>query len=348
MDIQKWKTMKNKLLKQIAEIDEFKGFWKGLSSFPIETLSKLRVLATIESIGSSTRIEGAKLSDREVDALLSGLMPSSFRNRDEEEVAGYADVMKLIHESYNDIDLTENNIKYLHKVLLNHSSKDQWHIGNYKKQPNHVAAFDETGRQIGIVFETTSPADTPREMESLVSNTTKLLKEGELHPLLIIADFILHFLAIHPFQDGNGRLSRILTNLLLLRFGYEYVQYSSLERVVEANKEQYYSSLRTSQNALKVPEADTSVWTEFFLEMLKKQKDLLAQKIERERKMSVRSKLSNEILSYTEEQGRVTVAGLAQALDTNRNTIKTHLQKLVDEGLLALHGKGRGSYYTPQ
>jgi len=340
--------MKNNFIKLIAEIDEFKGFWKGLSALPVETLSKLRVLATIESIGSSTRIEGAKLSDREVEALLSGLLPSSFRNRDEEEVAGYADTMKLIHESHDDIDLTENNIKYLHKLLLKHSSKDQWHIGNYKKQPNHVAAFDETGRQIGIVFETTSPADTPREMETVVSNTIDQMNKGELHPLFITADFILRFLAIHPFQDGNGRLSRILTNLMLLRFGYDYVQYSSLERVVEANKEQYYSSLRTSQNALKTADADTSVWTEFFLEMLKKQQDLLAQKIERERKMSVRSKLSNEILSYAEEQGRVTVAGLAQALDANRNTIKTHLQKLVDEGLLELHGKGRGSYYTPR
>ena len=340
--------MKNNFIKLIAEIDEFKGFWKGLGSFPIETLSKLRVLATIESIGSSTRIEGAKLNDREVEALLSGLMPSSFRNRDEEEVAGYADAMTLTRESHDDIELTENNIKYLHKVLLKHSSKDQWHLGNYKKQPNHVSAFDDTGRQIGIVFETTSPADTPREMETLVSNTIDQMNKGELHPLFIIADFILRFLAIHPFQDGNGRLSRILTNLLLLRFGYDYVQYSSLERVVEANKERYYSSLRISQNALKEGESDTSVWIGFFLEMLKKQQDLLAQKLERERKMSVRSKLSNKVLNYTEEQGRVTVGQLARALDANRNTIKAHLLKLVQEGLLTLHGKGRGSYYTPK
>ncbi|MDP8238399.1 MAG: Fic family protein [Candidatus Hatepunaea meridiana] len=339
--------MKNNFIKQIAEIDEFKGFWKGLTSLPIEMLYKLRVLATIESIGSSTRIEGAKLTDREVEALLSGLMPSSFRSRDEEEVAGYADAMKLIYESHDDIELIENNIKYLHKVLLKHSSNDQWHIGNYKQQPNHVAAFDETGRQVGIVFETTSPADTPREMETLVSSTILQLNKGELHPLFIIADFILRFLAIHPFQDGNGRLSRILTNLLLLRFGYDYVQYSSLERVVEANKERYYSSLRTAQNALKEGKSDTSVWTGFFLEMLKKQQNLLAQKLERERKMSVRSKLSNEVLNYAEEQGRVTVGQLARALDANRNTIKTHLQKLVQEGLLKLHGKGRGSYYTP-
>jgi len=338
--------MKTSIIKLIAEIDEFKGYWKGLSVLPAETLSKLRVLATIESIGSSTRIEGAKLSDSEVETLLSGLTPSSFRNRDEEEVAGYAEAMKLIHESHADIELTENNIKYLHKVLLQYSSKDQWHLGSYKHHPNHVAAFDETGRQIGIIFETTSPTDTPREMEHLVTIIQKNLHQQEQHSLLINADFTLRFLAIHPFQDGNGRLSRILTNLLLLRAGYDYVQYSSLERMVEANKDRYYSSLHTAQTAIKEGDGDTGVWTEFFLEMLRKQQDLLRQKLERERLMTIRSRLSTEIIRYAEEQGRVTVAQLSQALNSNRSTVKSHLQKLVREGMLFLHGRGRGAYYT--
>ena len=338
--------MKTNIIKLIAEIDEFKGYWKGLSILPIETLSKLRVLATIESIGSSTRIEGAKLSDREVEALLSGLTPTSFRNRDEEEVAGYAETIKLIHESHADIELTENNIKYLHKVLLQYSSKDQWHLGSYKRHPNHVAAFDETGRQIGIIFETTTPAETPREMEQLVTTLQDNLQKGELHPLLINADFTLRFLAIHPFKDGNGRLSRILTNLLLLHAGYDYVQYSSLERVVEANKDRYYSSLRATQTAIKKGDGDTGVWIEFFLEMLRKQQDLLRQKLERERLMTIRSRLSAEIIRYAEEQERVTVAQLSQALNSNRSTIKSHLQKLVREGMLSLHGRGRGAYYT--
>ena len=340
--------MKINFIKLIAEIDEFKGYWKGLTAFPKEILSRLRVLATIESIGSSTRIEGARLSDREVETLLSGLLPSSFRSRDEEEVAGYAEAMKLIHESYNDIELIENNIKHLHKALLKYSSKDRWHLGKYKQHPNHVAAFDETGRQIGIIFETTAPADTPREMEILIANTQSDLTRSELHPLLIIADFILRFLAIHPCQDGNGRLSRILTNLLLLRAGYDYVQYSSLERVVEANKDRYYSSLRSSQKVLKEGDGDTPVWSGFFLEMLRKQQELLQQKLERERLMTMRSRLSAEILRHTEEHGRVTVGQLARVLDTSRNTVKTHLRKLVKEGLLALHGKGRGAYYIPR
>lgn len=338
--------MKNCFIKLIGEIDEFKGYWRGLSSLPVETLSRLRSIATIESIGSSTRIEGARLSDREVEMLLAGLLPASFRNRDEEEVAGYADAIKLIFESHAEIELTENNIRHLHKVLLKHSSKDQWHLGNYKQQPNHIAAFDETGKQVGIIFGTTSPTDTPREMEALISNTQAEMEKSELHPLLIIADFVLHFLAIHPFQDGNGRLSRILTNLLLLRSGYDYVRYSSLERMVEGNRERYYSALHTSQNALKNGNSESDIWTEFFIEMMKKQQEILQRKLDGERKMTIRPRLSGEILQYAEEQGRVTVLQLAQTFGVSRNTVKSHLQKLVKEGLLTLHGKGRGAYYS--
>jgi len=346
MDIQFGNAMKNSLIKLVAEIDEFKGYWRGLSSLPKEVLSKLRVLATIESIGSSTRIEGSKLSDREVEALLSGLLPSSFRNRDEEEVTGYAEAMKLVQESFEEIELTESNIKFLHKTLLKHSAKDQWHLGEYKTHPNHVAAFDETGLQIGIVFETTPPAETPWEMERLVVSTQTKLRLAEQHPLLVIADFTVRFLAIHPFQDGNGRLSRILSNLLLLRAGYGYVPYSSLERMIEANKDRYYLALRASQKSLDQEDADTSVWTEFFLEMLQKQQVLLREKLERERLMSVRPKMAVEIERFVEEQGRVTLVQLVQALRGNRNTVKSHLQRLVAEGVLALHGKGRGAYYT--
>jgi len=141
-----------RIVKLIAEIDEFKGFWKGMQSLSAKSLSTLQVFATIESIGSSTRIEGAQLSDPEVSALLEGLDIQSFRNRDEQEVAGYAKAIQLIHDRYEQIDLTENNIKYLHKVLLQFSTKDEWHLGEYKKHPNHVAAFDSIGNQIGIIM----------------------------------------------------------------------------------------------------------------------------------------------------------------------------------------------------
>jgi Fic family protein len=152
--------------------------------------------------------------------------------------------MELIFESFPEIDLTENHIRQLHGILLRHSEKDERHRGHYKTLPNSVEVFDESGNRLGVVFETASPFDTPRLMRELVDWTHHALETGRPHPLLVIGVFILRFLAIHPFQDGNGRLSRALTALLLLRAGYEYVPYCSLEGIIEDNKDTYYLSLR--------------------------------------------------------------------------------------------------------
>jgi Fic family protein len=312
-----------------------------------QRLAEMRILATIESICSSTRIEGAALSNREVAALLEGLERRSFRSRDEQEVAGYAEAMQLIHDSHGEITLTENNIKYLHKVILQFSAKDSWHLGEYKKHPNHVAAFDAKGNQIGIIFETVSPLDTPRLMKGLVRTTRERFQDEDIHPLLTIADFTVRFLAIHPFQDGNGRLSRILTNLLLVRNGYTFAQYSSHERIVEANKDQYYQALRSSQQKLEALHDFSLTWAAFFLELLKKQKDELNAKIDRERNAQRLPELSVKIESLAKDHGRVTVAFLTGELKANRNTIKKHLQKLVEFNRLVKHGKGRGTYYSP-
>jgi Fic family protein len=339
--------MTPRIVRLIAEIDEFKGYWKGMATLSVNFLSNLRILATIESIGSSTRIEGAKLTDSEVSALIKEIGTRTFRSRDEQEVAGYAEALQLVQESYDEIDLTENNIKYLHQVLLKFSEKDGWHLGEYKKHPNHVAAFDVDGREIGILFETVSPFDTPQMMESLVGATGRNLKDADTHPLTAISDFIVRFLAIHPFQDGNGRLSRVLTNLLLLRSGYAYVQYSSHESIVEVNKDKYYLALRTAQGKLKSGEKSPEVWTAFFLEMLKDQKDRLLKKIEREKIAHALPDVSIQILNLAKEHGRVNVSFVTNVLQVNRNTVKKHLQHLVRTEKLVLHGKGRGSYYSP-
>lgn len=347
MDIYRKTQMTPRIVKLIAEIDEFKGYWKGIESLSPQTLSSMRILATIESIGSSTRIEGAKLSNREIAGLLEGLDLRSFRTRDEQEVAGYAKSMQLIHDSYGEINLTENNIKLLHKVIMQFSAKDNWHRGEYKKHPNHVAAFDSAGNQIGIIFETATPMVTPRLMELLVGTTQERFQDENFHPLLTIADFTVRFLAIHPFQDGNGRLSRILTNLLLLREGYRFAQYSSHERIVEANKDKYYLALRESQEKLKSQKEFSLTWLEFFLELLKKQKDDLNAKIEREKKANRLPHLSAKICSLADEHGRITVAFISGELQANRNTVKKHLQNLTKIGRLVKHGKGRGAYYSP-
>ncbi|AYM65997.1 hypothetical protein At12D13_48450 (plasmid) [Agrobacterium fabrum] len=221
------------ILSLIAEIDEFKGAWRAIGRIAPERLSSLRRVATIESVGSSTRIEGARLTDREVEKLLANIRLGSFTTRDEQEVAGYAEVMETIFSAYEAISFTENHIRQLHRDLLAHSTKDERHRGAYKTVSNNVEAFDEQGESLGIVFETASPFDTPRRMEELITWLNEQGREKRLHPLLVVAIFVVVFLEIHPFQDGNGRLSRILTTLLLLRAGYAYVPYSSLESIIE-------------------------------------------------------------------------------------------------------------------
>jgi fido (protein-threonine AMPylation protein) len=228
------------LLAILSELDEFKGAWRALGTLAPDRLLALRRIATIESIGSSTRIEGSTLSDREVERLLGKLDIQAFATRDEQEVAGYAEVMETVFQSWADIRLSENHVRQLHRDLLRHSSKDERHRGEYKTLRNDVGAFDETGKMIGVVFETATPFDTPRRMAELFAWIDEARTNARLHPLLIVAVFVVVFLAIHPFQDGNGRLSRILTTLLLLQAGYVYVPYSSLESVIEGSKDAYY------------------------------------------------------------------------------------------------------------
>jgi Fic family protein len=334
------------ILRLIAELDEFKGQWKAIGTLAPERLTALRRIATIESVGSSTRIEGARLTDGEVDRLLSGLDIKSFRSRDEQEVAGYAEVMGTVFESFAEISLTENHIKQLHGALLKYSEKDERHRGSYKTLPNRVEAFDADGKRAGVVFETTTPFDTPRAMETLVGWTQDALAGKDNHPLLVIAIFVVRFLAIHPFQDGNGRLSRVLTTLLLLRAGYDHVPYSSLERIVEDNKDNYYLALRHAQSSLDKDERGLLEWVIFFLTCLNKQKDILSKKVEREHLMNALPDLSEKLLRIARDHGRVTVAAATKVTGANRNTIKVHLRRLVESGRLEQHGVGKGTWYS--
>jgi Fic family protein len=334
------------ILNLIARIDEFKGAWKALGRLAPDRLTALRRVATIESIGSSTRIEGSRLSDRDVDRLLSNLHITAFSSRDEQEVVGYAELMGLVFSSWSDIPLTENHVKQLHQILLSHSEKDVWHRGKYKTHPNSVAAFDENGRQVGIIFQTASPLDTPRLMSELLAWTDDHLRTSSLHPLLVIAVFVVVFLEIHPFQGGNGRLSRALTTLMLLRAGYAYVPYSSMESVVELNKEGYYLALRRTQGTIRDEQPDWQPWLLFFLRTLAEQVRRLERKIEREvRVLADLPELSARIVEFAREHGRVTMAQAIRLTGSSRNTLKQHFHDLVADGVLVRHGKGRGAWY---
>ncbi len=340
-------TITPEILKLISEIDEFKGAWRALGTLAPERLSALRHVATIESIGSSTRIEGSKLSDREVEALLRNLEIKQFDTRDAQEVAGYADVMETVFQSWSDIPISENHIKQLHRDLLVYSQKDERHRGEYKTSSNSVAAFDADGQQVGIVFETATPFDTPSLMTELIEWVNEAQNKGELHPLLVIAVFVVVFLEIHPFQDGNGRLSRVVTTLLLMKAGYAYVPYSSLESVIEQSKESYYLALRQTQGSIRTDDPDWQPWIVFFLKALKQQMLRLSVKVEREKiLLSAMPELSVQILEQAKQHGRVTVADMVNLTGVSRNTLKMHFKSLSEKGHLVLNGKGRGSWYA--
>jgi Fic family protein len=352
MDILPMRDIKNititpEILKLIADIDEFKGRWKVIENLTPERLSSLRRIATIESVGSSTRIEGSKLSDAEVEKLLSGLKAKSFISRDEQEVAGYADAMDMIFDGYESITPTENHIKQLHGVLLKHSTKDHDHRGEYKKVNNHVEAFGPNGKSLGIVFETATPFETPGWMKELVDWYNRSMHEETQHPLITIGIFIVVFLAIHPFKDGNGRLSRVLTTLLLLRAGYGYVPYSSMESVIEMNKDSYYLALRRTQQTIRTKAQNWESWLVFFLKTMAKQKDNLATKVKQEQTLRVSlPALSRQILELAKMRGEITVKEIEDATSANRNTIKVHVKKLAEQQYLVQIGKGRGARYT--
>ena len=334
-------------LSLVAEIDEFKGAWRALGTLAPERLSALRRVATIESIGSSTRIEGSQLSDQDVARLIANLEIKAFSTRDEQEVIGYAEVMERVFTSWSDIVLTENHIKQLHQELLRYSEKDERHRGNYKTSSNSVAAFDAEGNQVGIVFETASPFETPARMTELVAWFNDTVQDGHLHPLLAISVFVVVFLEIHPFQDGNGRLSRVLTTLLLLRAGYLFVPYSSLESIIERSKEGYYLALRRTQGTIRTEAPDWAPWIMFFLKSMQSQVRHLNTKVEREQLLLAKLPvLSVQILEHVRAHGRITVSDAVTVVGVSRNTLKPHFRGLQERGLLVLHGQGRGAWYS--
>jgi len=334
------------ILSLIARIDEFKGAWRALGSLAPDRLLALKRVATIESIGSSTRIEGSKLSDRDIERLLSNLAIKKFETRDEQEVAGYAELMDLVFRAWEDIPFNENHIKQFHQILLQYSHKDEWHRGGYKTSPNSVAAFNEEGAQIGIVFETASPFDTIRLMSELVQWVNDERNKAALHPLLVIGIFVVAFLGIHPFQDGNGRISRALTTLLLLQAGYTYVPYSSLESVIESNKENYYLALRQTQRTIHSDISDWQPWLLFFLRSLVEQMRRLEKKIEREKiVLAALPSQSLQIIEFLRGHGRVTMAEAIKLTGASRNTLKQHFRNLVERKHMQQHGSGRGAWY---
>lgn len=334
------------IIKKIGFIDSFKGFWMNIESGESKYLKELKRIATIQSIGSSTRIEGATLTNEEIATLLQNLKITNLEGRDEQEVFGYYEALEIILDNYENISLAENNIFNLHNQLLKFSDKDQNHRGKYKQLSNKVVAKYPDGKQ-RVIFNTTKPFLVKKEMEELINWTNTNFEKNEIHPLIIIGTFVYEFLSIHPFQDGNGRLSRLLTNLLLLKNGYHFVQYVSLENQIEKKKKEYYRVLMDAQQHRYSEKEIIDKWMLFFLESLEEVIKKLEIKYKQYRKRGpYLNQRQKDILEFIKENQPTKVKDVSERFEEeSRNTIKKDLQYFLNEGLVERLGQGRGTIY---
>lgn len=330
----------------LTAIDEIKGVFRvGLRMTP-QAITSLRRSVLVTSAGASTRIEGSKLSDEEVKKIMQGMAIQKFSDRDAQEVQGYLETLENVFDNYKELPLREGVIKSLHKELLKYSSKDDLHRGEYKHKENLVGVLDNKGNIAHVLFETTRAYLTQKEMTELVEWTQVALAKERFHPLLIIANFIIEFLKIHPFEDGNGRLSRVITNLLLLRTGYLFMEYISHEQIIEARKDQYYLALRSSQATFSAHNESITPWLNFFLSTIKEQATKLSVLIEKETHEDSMSPKQNEVLEYLV---KVTEAGpieIVKATNIIMPTVRKSLERLIELGKVKRIGRGRGTRYV--
>ena len=334
------------LINRISAIDSFKGKWHTLEKRESKYLKELKRIATIESSGSSTRIEGATLTDVEIEKLLYNLNVTQLESRDEQEVIGYYQALKLILDNYDTIDLTENYIRQLHSILLKESKKDKRHRGDYKKITNKVVAKYPDGTK-KVIFNTTEPHLVDKEMSELINWVNDQLSKNDIHPLFIIATFVYEFLSIHPFQDGNGRLSRLMTTMLLVKFGYDFVQYISFEHIIENKKKKYYEALMSGQKNRYSNKENIYKWILFFLTSIEELISKLETKYEKySSKLSYLNSRQKELVHLIRKSQPLKISDIADKMSNfSVNTLKKDIQYLLSEKQIEKIGKGRGTIY---
>lgn len=330
-----------KLINQLSLIDRFGGSWATIEKREGQTLKQLKVIATVRSIGASTRIEGSQMTDAEVETLINNLSIAKLEERDQQEVAGYFEVLDLISASYRDIDITESSIKSLHNLLMKYSEKDDWHKGDYKQVSNEVEATNPDGTK-HIIFKTTDPGLKTAEAMSKLFAWYK--DDKEAHPLVRAATFVYEFLSIHPFQDGNGRLSRLLATLLLLREGYSWIEFVSFEHEIENRKGEYYKVLMGCQR--QRPGEDIQDWLLFFLDCLANIQAQLIQKLEVKNTAISLSPREKKIYQFIENHPGSKSGQIADKLNIPLPTIKKILSDMVHAKLIQKHGNTAGTNYT--
>ncbi len=333
------------ILSKIAKIDEIKGQWTAGVNLSPQLLGRLKKSVLITSSGASTRIEGARLSDEDVEKFIQGLNITKFSDRDTQEVKGYYELLENIFNAWNAVAFNESSIKHLHRELLKYVEKDARHRGDYKKVENNVAMFDASGNEVGMIFETTRAYLAPKQTQELVGWTQEAFKEGKYHPVLIVGSFLVEFLKIHPFQDGNGRLSRIITNLLLLKFGYAFMPYVSHEKLIEDSKPKYYLALRKSQKTFGKKDENILAWLEYFLQILEKQSQAAIALLSTERIETLLSPKQLLVWEYLLNVSETTAGEITEKTKVLRPTVNQALSKLLDMKKIEKIGMGSTTRY---
>jgi len=342
---QRLASIPSELWSKIAQIDELKGQWIAGARLSPQVLGRLKRSVLITSTGASTRIEGARLSDEDVEKLMRGIDIQKFTNRDKQEVKGYFELLENVFDSWKSLKFSESAIKHFHKELLKHVAKDETHRGDYKKIENKVEMIDAAGKSIDTLFDTTPAYLTPKETQELVEWTQEALAEKKYHPLLIVGNFLVEFLQIHPFEDGNGRLSRVLTNLLLLKEGYLYIPYNSHEKLVEDNKPEYYLALRQSQKTFKTENETIYPWLDFFFIIFLKQSKMAVELLSKENIEKLLSKKQLSIWQYLQTVEEAAPGEIAKKAKVARPTVNQALDKLLRLKKVERIGLGRSTRY---
>lgn len=330
-----------KLINLISEIDRFDANWTAIERKENQSLKELKSIATVWSVGASNRIEGNKMSNEEVDVLLQEMDITKLTDRDSQEVVGYFEILDLISESYENINLTESHIKSLHNGLMKYSAKDQWHKGHFKLHSNTVeASFPDGTRQ--NIFQTTEAGFATED--AIMQLLDWYNSETEVHPIIKLASFVYDFLSVHPFQDGNGRLSRLISTLLLLKNGYKWIQYVSFEHEIENRKNEYYQVLRSCQ--AQRPNEDITVWIQFFLSCLSNIQTQLMAKLQKSGVETQLSPKEKSIFTIIQNRPNIQSGKIAEKLGIPAPTVKRILSELIEKSLIEKQGKGRSVSYT--
>ena len=327
------------ILTVVAKLDHFQGLFSSQPFIPVERLRRIEEAVRILSVGASCRLAGIPVSDTEVAGLLRG---ESAALRDAKEILGYARALEQ-ESSVSSGLLGTRQISELHAEMLGAARPAM--PSAWRKQRLHRESFDARNRATGRVFPTLPHRMVQEKTEELMTWLECELRSREQHPVLVIGAFVLYFLSISPYERANGRMARLLGNLLLRREGYRAIPYASLEKTMEERREEHDGALLQSQTGLWTEQADLTPWLDFFLDVLDRHRESVEAKIALERQVQDYPPLQRAILEAVREHGDVGAALLLKATGANRNTLKDNLRRLVQRGVLEKTGLRRGTRY---